>query len=80
MGICRDTFGKLSYTLTVPVTPWFSKVYSVHRGENKIIKHEPYYQTGACLWYGNDFWQEIEPFDSFIQAVSFLKQHSQQLL
>ncbi len=79
MGICRDTFGKLSYTMTVP-NGLYSKVYSVHRGENRIIVHEPYYRTNANIIVDGTFWYEIEPFDSFIKAVRFMKKHRDELL
>lgn len=72
MGICRDTFGKLSYTLVTQD----KRVYSVTKGENRIIRHYPYVRTNArTVW-----WEEICPFASFVKAVRFLKANADELI
>ena len=79
MGICRDTFGRLSYTITIPISPKYSKVFSVRKGDNKIHRHEPYLTTDAYIAYGGSFW-DLPKFDSFIQAVRFLKTNANELI
>lgn len=76
MGICRDTFGRLSYTLTRPD----KKVFSVTKGENCIIEHRPYLRTNASLYIEGGFWQELDKFPSFLSAVRFLKRNANDLL
>ena len=76
MGICRNTFGKLSYI-------WVSKekrVYSVTKGENRIIRHDPYIRTSAALNIGDGVRRELDEFNSFIRAVRFLKKNADDLL
>lgn len=73
MGICRDSSGKLAYTATCKNKSGVH-VFSVHKGENKILSHRPYYSTGAGILYPRaGFPWELPDFDSFVQAVRFLK-------
>lgn len=78
MGICRDTFGRLSYTAVRND----KKVFSVTKGENCIVEHRPYRRDTACIMIDSemDFWVECPRFDSFIKAVSYLKQNLEHLL
>ena len=75
MGICRDAFGKLSYTLVTSD----KRVYSVTKGENCIIRHYPYLRTNAALDLG-DCWQDLDRFPSFLSAVRFLKKNVKDLI
>jgi hypothetical protein len=77
MGICRNTFGKLSYTAVNSD----KAVFSVTRCDNRIIRHEPYYNTDARL--ATDIvtlWMDLPRFDSFAQAVKFLKENLEDLI
>lgn len=47
--------------------------FHVTQGENRIIKHELWYNTDAVLC--NNPWWGIGKFDSFIKAVRFLKEN-----
>ena len=76
MGICRNTFGKLSYILVSKE----KHVYSVTKGENRIIRHDPYIRTPATLNTGDGCRQELDGFNSFIRAVRFLKKNADDLL
>lgn len=76
MGICRDTFGRLSYTLVTDD----KRVYSVTKGENCIVRHYPYLRTNARLNMDGVVWQELDGFNSFIRAVRFLKKNINDLL
>lgn len=71
MGKCRDCFGKLSYTAVNKR----KSVFSVTRGDNRIIKHVPYMRTDAYLSLSDKefFVVDIPHFDSFIHAVRFMK-------
>lgn len=75
MGICRNCFGKLSYTATNS----YKYVFSVTKGENKIIRHQPWYRTDAVLSDPVFMWNDLPTFDSFIQAVKYLKENLEQL-
>lgn len=75
MGICRDCFGKLSYT----ATNTDKAVFSVTRGENEIIRHYPYMRTDARLSDPVFLWMDLPKFDSFVQAVKYLKENLEQL-
>lgn len=75
MGICRNCFEKLSYTAVSSD----KKVFSVTKGENKIIRNMPYYRTDAVLSIPVLMWMDLPRFDSFIQAVRFLKENLEQL-
>lgn len=78
MGICRDTWGKLSYTAVNK----YKGVFSVTKGDNRIIKHEPWYRTDAMWMLDSQmaFWDNPPKFESFIQAVRWLKEHKEELL
>lgn len=69
MGICRDCFGRLSYTAIRED----KRVFSVCKGDNRILEHRPYLTTDVCL--DNYIWERIDRFDSFVQAVKFLKEN-----
>lgn len=72
MGICRDFNGRLSYTLTNRR----KQVFSVTRGDNRIIIHRPYIRSNAVVVYHDGaFWEDIEKFDSFIKAARFMKEN-----
>lgn len=71
MGICRDALGRLAYTFVTPD----KRVFSISEGENRIVRHEPYTRTNARI-----LWNEVEPFDSFIKGVRFLKENHTELM
>lgn len=79
MAICRDAFGKLSYTLTTKN----KDVLSVTRsgpGPYRIISHKPYTRGDAYIFIEKGpgvfpLWLDIPTFDSFIKAVAFLKEN-----
>ena len=78
MGICRDHRGRLSYTAV-------SKdklVFSITNGDNRILKHEPWYTTEAMWMLDSQmaFWDTPPVFESFIQGVKFLKENLENLL
>lgn len=75
MGICRNTTGKLSYTAVNSD----KAVFSVTRGDNRIIRHMPWYNTDARLSVPVLLWNDLPEFKSFIQAVSYLKNNLEQL-
>lgn len=82
MAICRDCFGKLSYTAVNKR----KQVFSVTRdkgGHNMIIRHDPYKRTSEVFFNpyntpGFLGW-ELGAWDSFIMAVDFLKKHKDYL-
>lgn len=76
MGICRDMNGKLSY-LAVNSD---KAVFSVTRGDNRIIRKMPYYNTDARLSIPVLLWNDLPKFDSFVQAVKYLKENLEQLM
>lgn len=75
MGICRDVFGKLSYTAVNSD----KAVFSVTKGDNRIIRHMPWYITDAKLSVPVLLWDDLPEFDSFVQAVRYLKENLEQL-
>lgn len=75
MGICRDCFGKLSYTATNSDRA----VFSVTKGRNEIIRHYPYMSANAVLSDPVFLWMDLPKFDSFVQAVKYLKENLEQL-
>ena len=79
MGICRDCFGKLSYTATNSRKAVFSVTRRKDNGKVNIIHHMPYYSTDTYLDNGLPIGDKVEPFDSFIQAARFLKENLEQL-
>lgn len=78
--ITRDCFGNLTYVLNIPVTEKYSRVYMVTRGQNTIDEIRPYLRTNAVFYYGNNFWEDVGKFDSFIKAVRYLKENKDRLL
>ena len=76
MGICRNCFGKLSYTAVNSRKSSFS----VTKGDNRIVKHEPWYNTDAVLSDPVFMWNDLPKFESFIQAVRYLKENLEDLL
>lgn len=76
MGICRNCFGRLSYTATNKGKHVFSVTKERH-GPYEIIKHEPYYNTTAVIMIDSQmaFWEDTPKFDSFIHAVRYLKEN-----
>ena len=78
MGICRDCFGKLSYTMTNTS----GNVFSVRKGENRIMYHRPYVSGVASVFIDTEmaFWDETPRFDSFIKAVAYMKRNIEYLL
>ena len=75
MGICRDCFGKLCYTATNSE----KAVFEVRKGDNKIIRHQPYLRTDAVYSDPDFLWIDLPKFDSFVQAVSYLKANLERL-
>lgn len=75
MGICRNSVGKLSYTAVNSD----KAVFSVTRGDNRIIRHMPWYNTDARLSVPVLLWEDLPEFKSFIQAVGYLKNNLEQL-
>lgn len=78
MGICRNSFGRLSYTATSKN----KRVFSVTRskdGKCNIIAHLPYMSSNACFDYGLPLPEQLPSFDSFIKAVAFMKANLESL-
>lgn len=71
----RNCFNRLEYTITTP-----RGVFSVTKNDNRIIKHEPYYNTDAYINTGLVIGDTIPRFDSFIKAVAFMKKHVNELI
>lgn len=80
MGICRDTFGALSYTATNSKKHVFS-ITKHYGGPYTIRKHEPWYTTDAMIMIDSEmaFWDDTPKFDSFIKAVRYLKENLEYL-
>ena len=74
MGVCRDCFGKPSYTVTTE-----HGVFSMTKGDRHITKHYPYMRTDACIDIGLILPEQLPPFDNFIKAVKFMKEHIDEL-
>lgn len=49
-------------------------------GKWEITKQEPYYRTTAVLADPFLMWNEIDAFDSMVQAYAWLKKHVNELL
>ena len=73
----RDVFGKLYYQVKRQRD---GAVFSVTKGNNKIVRHMPWYLTDARLDVGLVIGEEIPRFESFIKAVSYLKHNIDNLL
>ena len=78
MGICRDSFGNLSYTMTSSD----KKVFSVRHGDNRIMYQRPYTSGNASIMIDSEmaFFEECPQFDSFVKAVTYLKANIEYLL
>lgn len=78
MGICRNYKGKLSYT----AVNGNKSVFSVTQGENEIKYHRPYVSGRASVFIDSEmaFWQDTPKFESFIQAVAYMKKNIEHLL
>lgn len=72
--ITRNCFGKLE--------PRIGNYIVEKRWDGKweITKKEPYYKTTAVLADHFLMWNDIEPFDSMVQAYAWLKKHVDDLL
>lgn len=81
MGICRNSFGRLSYIATNSNKSVFS-VTKPKSGLVEIVKHEPWYRTNAVIMKDSEmaFWEDTPKFDSFIRAVKYLKDNLEYLL
>lgn len=67
----RDVFGEISYELGHFFVP-----HRAVNGKYSILKREPYYVTDAYVLYDGIFlWDKAPVFDSWIQAVRFLKEN-----
>ena len=75
MSKYRNCFNRLEYTITTA-----AGVFSVTKNDNRIIKHETYYNTDAYLNTGLVIGDNIPRFDSFIKAVAFMKKHAADLI
>ena len=76
MGICRNMHGKLSYTAVSST----KQVFTVTAGDNRIIEQRPYIFCPDPEWVYEGMWFDMPKFDSFIQAVRFLKEHLEDIL
>lgn len=74
MGVCRNCFGKPSYTATTK-----HGVFSITKGDKHILRHYPYMSTNAGIDVGLILPDELPAFDSFIDAVKFMKDHIDEL-
>lgn len=81
MGIDRNIFGRLRYTAKNKHKYEFSVTKGKH-GPYEIIRHHPWYDTGAVIMIDSQmaFWEDTPRFDSFIQAVRYLKENLEDLL
>lgn len=70
----RDAFGNKTYELGV----FF--VAKHDNGKWHILKREPWYVTDAYIYTEPFMFWKVEPFDSFIQAVRWLKANHADLL
>jgi len=66
---------ELTYTATGNNT-----VFTVTRGDNRIISHQPWYNTDAVLRDPVLMWVTLPKFESFIQAVRYLKANLNNLI
>ena len=75
MSRWRNVFGDLEFELGAFFVP-----HRAVNGKYSILKHEPWYVTNASIIYGEGFWETVQPFDSWIQAVRFLKENYNNLI
>ena len=70
----KNIFGELEYEL--------GNFFVPHRtgctGQYRILKRETWYVTDAV--FADEFWNTVPPFNSWIQAVRFLKENYKDLL
>ena len=75
MGICHNSAGKLAYTMKTDIG-----VFSVSDGENRIIRHYPFFRNNARLNVGYTCGEDIPVFNSFIRAVAYMKRNAADLM
>ncbi len=72
----RNVFGEIEYTL--------GNFFVPHRvgcdGRYAILKREAWSVTDAYQIFDNIIMEQMMPFDSFIQAVRFLKENVENLI
>ena len=72
----RNIFGELEFELKDYFVP-----HRAVNGKYSILKRKPYYVTDAYVLYDDIFlWDKAPVFDSWIQAVRFLKENINNLL
>lgn len=73
----RNVFGELEYELG----DFFVPHRTGRTGQYCILKHAPCYVTDAYIILEEGlFCEQVPPFDSFIQAVRFLKENIKNLV
>lgn len=72
----HNVFGELEYEL--------GKFFVPHRtgctGQYSILKREPWYVTDAYILIDGVLCEQVMPFDSWIQAVRYLKRNFSDLI
>ena len=72
----KDVFGELEFSKGDFFVP--------HRvggtGKYAILKREPWYVTDACIMICDSWFERTPLFDSWIQAVRYLKENFENLL
>lgn len=72
----HNVFGELEFEL--------GEFFVPHRtgcgGQYAILKHEPWYVTDAYIVIDNTLCEHCQLFDSWIQAIRFLKENYKDLL
>lgn len=76
MGICRNMKGKLSYTAVSSA----KQVFTVTAGDNHIVEERPYMSCRDPWYVEEGMFFDMPRFDSFVQAVRFLKEHLEEIL
>ena len=72
----KNVFGELEFNLDNFFVP-----HRAVNGKYSILKHEPWYVTDAyIMWEHTEFIERTPLFDSWIQAVKFLKENIKDLL
>lgn len=81
MGICRNCFGRLSYMATNSYKLVFG-VTKEKSGPYEIRYYRPYVSGRASVFISREmcFWEDTPTFDSFVQAVKYLKDNLEDLL
>lgn len=70
----KNIFGELEFELE----SFFVPHRTGNTGQYRILKREPWYVTDAR--FADNIWETVQPFDSWIQAVRFLKENYKDLL